>query len=236
MRCALDLQVLPWYANTHTTTTATGLQTTRFREEARLIVRNATRASEHDAVLFAGSGVTGGIHRLVHALRIRERIARGEVVRVLVGPYEHHSNLLPWRDAGAQVQQVPEREDGTIDLEALRSLLQQSHPDHPHLLVGAFSAASNVTGLLTNVNMVTALLRAHGALAVWDYATAGPYVPMEMNPIDPSGEHDFRKDALLLSPHKFPGGPGSTGGYGPASSSSSLAFLCQMHGAAGGAS
>ncbi|GLH13230.1 Uncharacterized protein GBIM_17846 [Gryllus bimaculatus] len=90
-------EVLPCYGNTHTTTSITSMQSTLFRHEARDIIRNAVHASEHDAVIFAGSGCTGAVHKLIHALDLPESPV------VFMGPYEHHSNLLPWRELGATV-------------------------------------------------------------------------------------------------------------------------------------
>ena len=65
-------EVLPLYSNTHTTTTVTSMQTTMFRHEARDVVRNAVNASEHDSVVFAGTGCTGAVHKLIDALGIRD--------------------------------------------------------------------------------------------------------------------------------------------------------------------
>ncbi|EDQ86340.1 uncharacterized protein MONBRDRAFT_33813 [Monosiga brevicollis MX1] len=200
-------QVLPSYANTHTTTNATGRQTTHFREEARLIVRNVTRASEHDAVLFVPHGVTGAVHRLIHMLDLRRRPPGS--VTVLIGPHEHHSNILPWTDAGCTMVSIAETAAGVVDLADLQAQLT-THARSEQLLIGAFSAASNVTGVLAPVDDITALLHEHGALAVWDYATAGPYVPLNMNPI-PGDGRNLCKDAVFLSPHKFPGGPQTDG-------------------------
>lgn len=91
--------VLCCYANTHTTTSVTSRQTTHFREEARLIIRNAVNASEKDSVVFAGSGCTGAVHKLIHCLRLS---ALPTPPVVYVSPFEHHSNLLPWREIGAE--------------------------------------------------------------------------------------------------------------------------------------
>ena len=85
------------------------------------------------------------------------------------------------------------------------------------LLVGAFSAASNVTGLLTDVDAVTLLLHQHGALALWDYASAAPYLPVQMNPPAADAAHAalLAKDAIFFSPHKLAGGPQTPGGPTP---------------------
>ena len=128
----------------------------------------------------------------------------GKRVVVLIGPYEHHSNILPWRESGAEIRVIPEQMGGGLDMAALEAALTEA--DTADLVVGSFSAASNVTGLLTDVDAVTRRLKAHGALAIWDYAGGAPYLPMNMSP-----GSDCQKDAIVFSPHKFPGGPGSSG-------------------------
>ena len=202
-------EVLPWYANTHTTTSVTSLQTTRYRHEARDIVRNATNASEHDAVIFVGAGVTGAIHKLVHALQVAKLRSSdlGPVV-VFISPFEHHSNILPWREAGATIVRIAESSDGLVDIGDLRAKLKSAAAKGSSMLIGAFSAASNVTGILVDTDAVSACLHEHGALAVWDYATAGPYCPIDMNSKSTPGAY---KDAVVVSPHKFVGGVAAQG-------------------------
>jgi selenocysteine lyase/cysteine desulfurase len=124
---------------------------------------------------------------------------------VFVGPYEHHSNELPWRESAADVVTIQEDADGRVDLEHLEHELRR-HADRP-LKVGSFSAASNVTGILTDVDRVATLLHRYGALSCWDYAAGGPYLPIDMNPPGPLAH----KDAVFISPHKFVGGPGTPG-------------------------
>jgi selenocysteine lyase/cysteine desulfurase len=126
---------------------------------------------------------------------------------VLVGPYEHHSNELPWRESTAEVVAIRADERGRVDLADLQRQLRR-FAGRP-LLVGSFSAASNVTGILTDTDAVAALLHRYGALACFDYAAAGPYVPIRMAPSLPGGADG--KDAIFLSPHKFLGGPQSPG-------------------------
>lgn len=113
-------EVLPLYSNTHTTTTVTSMQTTMFRDEARDIIRNAVNASEHDAVIFAGSGCTGAVHKLVEALDL----GHGGDLAVVVSGMEHHSNLLPWRDIpGAEVIVAEDDRLGRVDIEKLNVTL-----------------------------------------------------------------------------------------------------------------
>ena len=203
-------EVLPFYANTHTEASATGLQMTRLREEARQVVHGAVGGGEEDLVVFAGSGATGAIDRLLRVLELGRFATSPERPVVFVGPYEHHSNELPWRESIADVVVIREDGDGGFDLDHLSDELER-HAARP-LKIGSFSAASNVTGILTDVDAVSILLHRHGALAFWDYAAAGPYLPIEMNAApDAEDGHLAYKDAIFLSPHKFPGGPGTPG-------------------------
>ncbi|MDH7943334.1 aminotransferase class V-fold PLP-dependent enzyme [Pseudohongiella sp. SYSU M77423] len=207
----IQQQVLPCYANTHTETTLTGANTTAWRESARQAIRQAVNGTEDDKVIFCGSGATAAINKLVEVLNLRlptDPVKRRQVLEltpaeerpiVLIGPYEHHSNELPWRESLAKVVVVPLNSRGEMDLEALELLLQRYRS--ASRVIGSFSAASNVTGLRTDVVAVTRLLKRYGALACWDYAAAGPYSAIDMSELD----------AVFLSPHKFVGGPGSSG-------------------------
>lgn len=196
-------EVLPIYSNSHTEASHCGQQITRMRAEARAIVARECGAGPECHVLFAGSGATAGLNRIVGLLDIPARLARGERVEVLIGPYEHHSNILPWRESGARVTEVAEAAEGGVDMADLAARLADAAG--ADLVIGSFSAASNVTGQLTDVDAVTALLKRHGALAIWDYACGAPYLPMVM---DAPGAP---KDAIVFSAHKFPGGPGASG-------------------------
>lgn len=212
--------VLPLYANTHTETSGTGLQTTRFREEARAIIRRCVGADEDEhAIIFAGSGSTGAIDRLITILGLRipaslddryglsDCIPPDERPVVFVGPYEHHSNELGWRETIADVVEIEEDPDGHIDLDDLERRLEQ-FADRP-LRIGSFSAASNVTGIISDTSAISSLLHRHGALSFWDFAAAAPYIGIEMRSPQTHG-HDH-KDAIFISPHKFIGGPGTPG-------------------------
>ena len=212
-------EVLPRYANTHTESSGTGLATTRLREDARRIIRDAVGGTADDLVIFCGSGATAAVNKLIGILELRipaglderyrlaDRIPPAERPVVFVGPYEHHSNELPWRETIAEVVVIAEDASGHIDLADLGR--QLTRYEHRPLLIGSFSAASNVTGILTDTAAVARLLHAHGALSFWDYAAAGPYLPVRVAASSPgTGDH---KDAVFLSPHKFPGGPQTPG-------------------------
>ena len=210
--------VLPLYANTHTESSGTGLQTTRLREEAREIVRRCVGADDDHAVIFCGSGSTGAIDHLIRILGLRipaelddryaltERIPPDERPVVFIGPFEHHSNELPWRESICDVVTIAEDADGHIDLDHLEAELE-AHGDRP-LKIGSFSAASNVTGIISDTEAIAALLHRHGALSFWDFAAAAPYIGIRMGPAEAEGSH---KDAIFLSPHKLIGGPGTPG-------------------------
>jgi len=214
-------EVLPLYANTHTETSGTGLQTTRFREDARRIVLECVGGTGDDAVIFCGSGATGAVNTLIGVLNLRipadlddryrlsEKIPQDERPVVFIGPYEHHSNELPWRESVAEVVVIDECADGSVDCQHLERELVR-FAGRP-LKIGSFSAASNVTGIESEARRITILLHRHHALSFWDYAAAGPYLDIEMNPPGGRDAELARKDALFLSPHKFVGGPGTPG-------------------------
>ncbi len=192
-------EVLPFYANSHTKASYCGAQMTGLRDAAREIVGELCHARAEDhAVIFSGSGATSGLNQLVHMLEV------GSYDTVLVGPYEHHSNLLPWRESNAEVIEVREGDAPGPDLEALKSLLTERTP-HGRVIV-AMSAAANVTGVGPDVAAVTKLVKDAGGVMIWDYAGGGPYLPMSMTPAAGA-----EVDALVFSGHKFIGGPGASG-------------------------
>ncbi|MGI8695000.1 MAG: aminotransferase class V-fold PLP-dependent enzyme [Geodermatophilaceae bacterium] len=213
-------EVLARYANTHTESSGTGLQTTRLREDARRLVREGVGGGGEHVVLFCGSGTTAAIDRLIGVLNIRlpadlddrfdlsRHIPGTQRPVVFIGPFEHHSNEVSWRETIADVVVIPENADGHIDVDALEAALE-TYADRP-LKIGSFSAASNVTGIVTNTCQIADMLHRHGALSFWDFAAAAPYVEIAMSPDCP--EHPAsHKDAIFLSPHKFIGGPGTPG-------------------------
>ena len=213
-------QVLPGYANTHTESSGTGLQTTRLREDARAIIHEAVGGDDDTVVLFAGSGCTGAIAKLIGILGLRipsvledrhhltQHIAPAERPVIFLGPYEHHSNEIPWRESIADVVVIRQDADGGVDTDDLREQLEK-YAERP-LRIGSFSAASNVTGIVSDTAGISSLLHEHGALSFWDFAAAAPYVDIEMQAVDPARPLSY-KDAIFLSPHKFIGGPSTPG-------------------------
>ena len=212
-------EVLPLYANTHTESSSTGLQTTRFREDARALIHEICGGGDDDLVIFCGSGATGAINKLIEILNLRipadldaefdlsSHIPAEQRPVVFIGPYEHHSNELPWRESIADVVVIAEDANGQIDLDMLDVELHR-YMDRP-LKIGSFSAASNVTGIVSDTWGISQMLHEHDALSFWDFAAAAPYVKIEMNA--PDDDPLNTKDAVFISPHKFIGGPGTPG-------------------------
>ncbi|MFF4903192.1 aminotransferase class V-fold PLP-dependent enzyme [Streptomyces sp. NPDC001068] len=209
--------VLPRYANTHAESSGNGRHTGRLREEARQVIEEAVGAAGTHRAIFCGSGTTAAIDKVIGMLGLRSAprmadptgmaLPEDERPVVFLGPYEHHSNEIAWRESLADVVVIDEDTTGRIDLDRLRSALEMYA--HRPLLIGCMSAASNVTGILTETDAIAALLHDYGALSFWDFASAGPYVPIRVKESAP-GRRDH-KDAIFLSPHKFAGGPQTPG-------------------------
>ena len=208
-------QVLPHYANTHTDASHTSKYTNHLREQAREQIRHSVNGTNDDKVIFCGSGATAAINKLIDILGLRLPSALDEryVLRdqipelqrpvILVGPYEHHSNELPWRETIADVVRIDLDASGGIDQAHLAEQLQRYQARE--VIIGSFSAGSNVTGVLSDIEGITSLLKTAGALSFWDFAAAGPYVAIDMNATKAA------IDAAFISPHKFIGGPGTPG-------------------------
>ena len=218
------------YGNTHTEDDATGMLTSRWLKDAEATIKRLVNAGPAHKIVTVGSGTTAAVHRLQQILGIyvppagrdffralladqlpaaqhAALAARLEASRpvVFVGPYEHHSNEVSWRECYAEVVEIDLTPEGLLDLDDLRRKV--SSPAYAsRRRIGAFSAASNVSGVTTPVYEVARILHEHGALAFFDYAASAPYVRMDMRHDEHSGF-----DALYFSPHKFLGGPGSCG-------------------------
>ncbi|XP_058791070.1 uncharacterized protein LOC131664190 [Phymastichus coffea] len=200
-------EVLPYLGDTKASTTICSLQSSLFRHEARDIVRHAVGAGDQDAVLFTGQGTAGALRSLLKHLDL------ASPTTVFVGPFEHHANLKPWREHGVRLVRVDETREGFLDLNDLERKIVKERTENPSArLIGYFSAASCITGVLADDVATTLLLRQHGALSIWDYTSAAPYVRMEMNPNLPGvGETTVHKDAMIFAGHKFIGGAQSPG-------------------------
>jgi selenocysteine lyase/cysteine desulfurase len=220
------------YANTHTEDDETGRSTTEMLHAAERAIKRAVGGNASTCIVAAGTGSTGAIQKLQEILGVYippatrawlERKAEQYSLEigsgtegffhflnetrpvVFVGPYEHHSNEVSWRESLAEVVEIRLNEEGGIDLADLEARI--SDPKYEKSLkIGSFSAASNVTGVLTPVYDVSRILHRHGAIACFDFAASAPYVEIDMNR---DAESFF--DAIYLSPHKFLGGPGSAG-------------------------
>lgn len=229
------LRIMQFYANTHTEDDFTGKTMTELLHAAEKVVKNHVNAGPKGKIIFTESGTTGGIAKLQQILGVywppatRERVGaflksclaresgkedcnrelRDYIQQnkpiVFVGPYEHHSNEIMWRQTLCDIIEIPLGADDELDLVKLEQTV--SDPIYAHRdKIGSFSAASNVSGLKTPVYEVAAILHRHGALACFDFAACAPYVQIDMN----RDEHSYF-DAIFLSPHKFLGGPGTTG-------------------------
>ena len=222
------------YANTHTEDDITGRSMSQLLHEAEEAIKESVNAGPSGRIVAVGTGATGAIDKLQQIVGVslapatRRNINRmfdaaaGQFDAdafqavleqhrpiVFVGPYEHHSNEISWRQSLATSVEVRLTADGNIDLEHLEELLQK--PEYQNRLrIGSFSAASNVTGIRSNVREITSLLHKYGVIACFDYAACAPYVDIDMNPA-PQGDEDPSIDAIFISPHKFLGGPGSSG-------------------------
>jgi selenocysteine lyase/cysteine desulfurase len=194
--------VLPFYANSHTEASYCGGFMTGLRQAARRVIAEHCGADKDHAVIFAGAGATAGLNRLVTLLGVASDTA-GARPLVILGPYEHHSNILPWRESPAEIIEIGESDHGGPDLVQLDAALASAR-GRP--TVCAFSIASNVTGIVSDVVEITRLANQAQAKIVWDYAGGGPYLPITMMPAP-----GVNIDAIVISPHKFIGGPGASG-------------------------
>lgn len=206
---------LPLYANTHTEDSATGAHSTHLTHEAQEYIKAQLGGDQSCKLVFCGSGSTAAVRRMqdilglsvgsAHRAAVLAAMPEHERPVVFVGPYEHHSNEVSWRETLAEVVEIPLCPRGNLDLDALVAALKDPrYTRRPK--IGSFSAASNVTGLLTDTRTVARILHAHGAYAFFDFAASAPYVQIDMK----VGQNDGY-DAVFLSPHKFVGGPGTPG-------------------------
>ncbi len=216
------------YANTHTEDDVTGRHMTKILHQAEAIIKKAFNAEKNCRIIATGTGATGAISKFQEIIGIRLPPATKELLRnlfkksgkedflqqkeinqlkpvVFIGPYEHHSNDLMWREAIAEVVSIKLTPDGYIDLKDLESQVSDIKYKN-RLKIGSFSAASNVTGLKSPIYEISRILHKYGCIVCFDFAASAPYVKINMNK-----DKDTYFDAIFISPHKFVGGPGSSG-------------------------
>ncbi|GJM87816.1 hypothetical protein PR202_ga03809 [Eleusine coracana subsp. coracana] len=180
--------VLPFYGNTHTEDSHVGSKTTRLVHKAARYIKRCMSAGPNDVLIFCGSGTTAAIKRLQEVIgvaapsvelrgRLSTQLRTEERWVIFVGPYEHHSNLLSWRQSLADVVEIRVNADGLIDIAALeRALSSPEYKNRP--MLGSFSACSNVTGIMTDTREIARVLHQHGAYACFDFAARIQYTMM----------------------------------------------------------
>ncbi|MFX0062527.1 MAG: aminotransferase class V-fold PLP-dependent enzyme [Candidatus Hermodarchaeota archaeon] len=223
------------YANTHTEDDVTGRHMTKLLHKAEELIKKSLNAEKNCYIIPNGTGATGAIAKVQEILGIyippatKDRLnslinqfieedeSKKELIDdiksyiekkqpiIFVGPFEHHSNDIMWREALGEVIEIDMTLEGFLDLDDLEKKV--SDPRYKdRYKIGSFSAASNVTGLISPVYDIARILHKYNAIACFDFAASGPYVKIDMNKDDES-----YLDAVFLSPHKFLGGPGSSG-------------------------
>ncbi len=203
----------PMVANTHSFSSETGKASTYAYHNARQIIKEHVNASEDDVLVTTGTGMTGALARLQRMMNIRwpdilkQKIDLTDKEKpvVFLTHMEHHSNHVPWMETIADVVIVPCDSNHLVSVENLEKLLM-NYQDRP-LKLGAFTACSNVTGIITPYHELAKVMHNHGGYCVIDFAASAPYSNIDMHPADKNA----RLDAVLFSPHKFLGGPGSCG-------------------------
>lgn len=203
----------PYVGNTHSESSETGRAMTLAYHEAHRILKAHVNARSDDLIISTGTGMTGVINKFQRILGLKAPqglrrfvdIPEAERPVVFITHMEHHSNQTSWYETVADVVVVPPDQQGLVDLAALEALLQE-YRSRP-LKIGSFTACSNVTGVCTPYHAMARLMHRAGGVAFIDFAASAPYVDIDMHPADA----EARLDAVLWSPHKFLGGPGSSG-------------------------
>ena len=209
------LRIQKSYANTHTEDDYSGKYLTDLYHQAVARIKGLVNAGEHGKVFPAGSGSTGALKKLQEIIGVyippltKERLGlpgtKSGAPVVFIGPYEHHTNELMWREALAEVVVIRLNDRSEMDLRDLEEKV--SAPQlKGRVKFGSFSAGSNITGVKTPVYEVARICHRHDVAVFFDFAAVAPYAEINMNK---DGESYF--DAIFFSPHKFLGGPGTSG-------------------------
>ena len=203
----------PFVANTHTETSTTGAAMTLAYKKARDIIKKHIRASKNDVLITTGSGMTGVINKFqrILGLKVSENLRNHTKVPEEMRPVvflthmEHHSNQTSWLETIADVVVVPCNKEGLVCLKEFEKSIQQY--DHKKLKIASITACSNVTGIKIDYHAIAGLIHSYNGLCFVDFACSAPYVDINMHPEN----SDEYLDAVFFSPHKFLGGPGSSG-------------------------
>lgn len=204
----------PFVGNTHTETNITGTSMTLSYHKAHQLIKKHCNAGPRDVIINVGFGMTAAVNKFqrILGLKIPEQFKDCIDINVKCRPIvfvthmEHHSNQTSWEETIAEVVVIPPGEDGHIDLNKVDDTVKK-YKDRM-FKIGAFTAASNVTGIPTPVHDMARIMHRYGGFCFIDYAASAPYVKIDMHP---AGDEDAKLDAVLFSPHKFLGGPGSSG-------------------------
>lgn len=203
----------PFVANTHTETSVTGTAMTFAYHEARHIIKKHVNANENDVLITNGTGMTGVVNKLqrILGLRISENLKDYTQIPDAIKPIifishmEHHSNQTSWLETIADVVVVPANDEGLFCLEAFRKTVEQ-YQDRS-FKIASITGCSNVTGIKTPYHEVAKIMHQNNGVCFVDFACSGPYVEINMHPED----KEAYLDAIFFSPHKFLGGPGTSG-------------------------
>ncbi|MEM7186327.1 MAG: aminotransferase class V-fold PLP-dependent enzyme [Bacteroidota bacterium] len=207
-------QLGPFVANTHTRTTVSGTAMTHAYHQARQIIKKHVNASEDDVLITTGTGMTGAVNKFqrILGLKVPEQIKDFFEIKdedrpiVFVSHMEHHSNQTSWLETIAKVVVIPCDEEGLFCMENFKEILKQ-YKQVTALKIASITSCSNVTGIKTPYYEVAKLMHQNDGLCFVDFACSGPYIDIDMHPAD----SEAYLDAIFLSPHKFLGGPGSSG-------------------------
>ena len=203
----------PLVGNTHSESSETGTAMTRSYHEAHQIIKKHCNTGKDDVIITAGSGMTRMAVKFQRILglkipeQLRDFMKIPDEMRpvVFVTHMEHHSNHTTWLETIAEVIVISPDEEGLVDLSDLERQVEK-HKDRK-LKIGAFTACSNVTGIETPYHKMAKIMHKHGGYCFIDFACLAPYGKIDMHPEDP----EEKLDAIFFSPHKFLGGPGSSG-------------------------
>jgi selenocysteine lyase/cysteine desulfurase len=203
----------PWIGNTHTETSATGTLMTKAYHYAHKIIKKHVNANQDDVIITTGFGMTAAVVKFQRILGLKQcgKLTGNQCLNekdrpvVFVTHMEHHSNHTSWFETIADVVQLQPGKDLLVDPDELRHQLN-AYKNRP-VKIGAFTACSNVTGIETPIHEMARIMHEHGGFCFVDYAASAPYVDIDMHPADPME----KLDAIMFSPHKFLGGPGSSG-------------------------